>query len=696
MTSDFKDSPITLGGGWHDLETNGTSGGEYWRWASGEVSFKVAQPTKYKRMEFAVGALHLPNTFRLYANGRLIFEKKMTEKRELYIILELKGVEEVKIVGDAISPHQLDPHNIDYRQMTFMYRGFQFVDFDDKATYWSIHRIRSSFYDIPEDLLSHNINTNREQFISFPKLPEKRNVKDLITVVLTVHGNRLHFAKEAYASARKAGFTNILPIISGECDEKEFIDFFNVCGMNFPIDMRDRPVNNNDCWLAAVKEVKTPYTIILHDDDLLKEDLLDSLQYLSEYCIFAAWNAEVWDEVEQKKLSTLNDIVLRTGLYSPSIMGEILKITPLTISPVRGCFDTILLHNALKEWETVHGKDKDYQQSDTFVVGNDLFIWTYMIEHGKDNKCLLIPEVGSRCRSHPDSATTKDWNSENSRFPTIYSKLKNLHIKKGPTVGILMYMFKYCKWTMDNLANYKVSRNSSIKVEVFSDSPELLPFDCISIPKIEEMRDGQFTKSDKYSLWSFVEAIRIAKERNWDYFFLYEWDCKVGRDYWFDELWQEHLAWPWEPVSTGTPVLWYPKMECGNFMYAAENYIHKYSDECGVVMNIEYHSPVTLYTNGALSFYNVKKLDEYYTKAGAIMPDGTNPSNRNGLADMLGPYDLLVGKELYKDYKEKMFERCGWLPSSYSGCLDVYYNQEQREYMLYSGLKSAVHQIKYE
>ena len=70
-------------------------------------------------------------------------------------------------------------------------------------------------------------------------------------------------------------------------------------------------------------------------------------------------------------------------------------------------------------------------------------------------------------------------------------------------------------------------------------------------------------------------------------------------------------------------------------------------------------------------------------------------NNLSDYADLTGPWDLNLGTRIFKDLREKSFERVGWLPSSYSGCGDLFYTQKQRDYMIDSGLKVVMHQNKY-
>ena len=73
---------------------------------------------------------------------------------------------------------------------------------------------------------------------------------------------------------------------------------------------------------------------------------------------------------------------------------------------------------------------------------------------------------------------------------------------------------------------------------------------------------------------------------NFDYYFCYEWDCKIGKDYWYDTLWEEHLSWPYEPTMTGTPVFKCPLNGCGNLLQGSVDYRHLYSKECIDTLNL--------------------------------------------------------------------------------------------------------------
>jgi hypothetical protein len=107
-------------------------------------------------------------------------------------------------------------------------------------------------------------------------------------------------------------------------------------------------------------------------------------------------------------------------------------------------------------------------------------------------------------------------------------------------------------------------------------------------------------------------------------------------------------------------------------------------------MYLDTGGPHTLYCNGALTFYNTSKMKQYFAKelnyrAG---DDITILNNKNA-------WDLEVGLRILQDVKDDIFNKVAWIPSSYSGFGDHYYNQRQRNKMLETGLKAAIHQYKY-
>jgi hypothetical protein len=141
---------------------------------------------------------------------------------------------------------------------------------------------------------------------------------------------------------------------------------------------------------------------------------------------------------------------------------------------------------------------------------------------------------------------------------------------------------------------------------------------------------------------------------------------------------------------TGTPVFKCPLNGSGNLLQGIQDYRYRYSKESKLYMVVEHTYPYSLYTNGALTFYNTKHTEFYFYKELY-----SNIINKSDYMNTISPWDLEIGIRLFKDLKEKSFEKVGWLPSSYSGCGDYYYNQDQRDDMLNNVYKVVIHQNKY-
>jgi hypothetical protein len=358
-------------------------------------------------------------------------------------------------------------------------------------------------------------------------------------------------------------------------------------------------------------------------------------------------------------------------------------------------FKTKKLSECLTKWESEYGHVKSFYTKSTFVVGNDSFIWLYFTDDIND-VCFITPEVCSRTISHNNSATTSDFNTTKS-FSGIYQSIKQLHIRNPLTSGILLYLpdlsDKHLK-CLDNLMSYRTSKYN-IPIVVYSDShleiPQKYRVKFIKINAIPKMDPGVWGLANKYSFWAFIEGIKIAKELNWKYFFGYEWDCKVGWDDWYDVIWQEHLAWPYDPIITGTPVVKCPPISSGNILMGMSEYVYKYASECKLTMLVENTGDFSVYTNGALTFYNTNELLKYFSSE--LYFDDKNKSDH---VDQVGAWDYSLGVRIMKHLKENSFKRVGWLPSSYSGCGENFYTMSQREYMLDTKLKMVIHQYKYQ
>ena len=346
-----------------------------------------------------------------------------------------------------------------------------------------------------------------------------------------------------------------------------------------------------------------------------------------------------------------------------------------------------------------------FHSEDCSSFGNDtrlLFLKFYSIIFENENSIDTIPII--------DLKTEQEARQINFVFTPNYELItdakflyahegkrseKFFEIKNKLKTGIILYLENLSPKNLrclDNLTSNKHSKHN-IPIVICSDADLEIPenynveFFKFEMPKLND-RGASF--KDRYSFWSFMEFIKIADHLELDHFFGYEWDCKVGQDLWFDRLWDEFLSWKSEPIIAGTPVIRYPMNGCGNFLQATAEYQYQYSKECGLTMYLDTGGPHTLYCNGALTFYNTSKMKQYFAKElnYRVGDDITILNNKNA-------WDLEVGLRILQDVKDDIFNKVAWIPSSYSGFGDHYYNQRQRNKMLETGLKAAIHQYKY-
>lgn len=683
---------IILSSGWYPLEYHDSL---YLRWSSQESVIQINQKY-YDSIEIDTVCDFEDRDIFILAKEKETEEYKEILKKEykrgskINISIPLKNYKYIKIKTDGCSPSQADGRLL----------GIKLYDISVTKNGEKIIKSISALKDknlvlfdniVPEnDLIDYSCS-----FFSRKELEFNNFVIDEVTVVLTCHGDRLPFGKKAYQSIIGAGFSNIVLVVSG--NNKDYEEWARSLKGLHDVVIIENDINNNDCWRKGVAVSKTFWTMILHDDDLFAASIKEELSYLSKDVGFACLNGRVEDfDTGEILASDTVHFPFERGIYSSRLIENLLFEYPLTISPIHGVFKTNELLDALQSWENNHGKDKGFYFKDTFVVGNDLYIWLHVIK--RNELFYASPKNSIRCIGHSGSATHVDWSTD-KKFIEAYSSVKNIYISKPLKSGIILYLQDLSEQRvkcLENLNEYKKS-NKDLECIVFSTEDLDIPFEYgVNFIKIE---DDDFSKAlvnprwsfgAAVSFWAFVKSIEIAETFDLDFFLCYEWDCKVGQDYWYDTLWQQCLSWQEEPYLMGTPVFNFPSSHSSNMLQGSLEYRYKYSKECKLNMLTQTVDPFCLYTNGALTFYNTKIAKKYYSKELSLPSKNRCVVNQNP-----NPWDIDIGYRIFKDIKEESFNKIGWLPSSYSGCTDMFYNKKQREKMLSSKMKVAVHQFKY-
>lgn len=247
--------------------------------------------------------------------------------------------------------------------------------------------------------------------------------------------------------------------------------------------------------------------------------------------------------------------------------------------------------------------------------------------------------------------------------PLISSPLKH---------GVLLYLDRPFPRLMKQLSDYKLSKES--RLVTFSGNPEVTTVDI----RIDPLENPSKRKYDEANM-AFQKGIEIAKEKGWDYFMWLEWDCFLGKDYWYDTLWDELLGWPYKPLQAGTPALSAQSLG-GNLEFIKQDYIASYLKANKVRIHMAQNRPFFVCVNGGMGVY---ETEEAYKQ----MVVKTIPP--------ISTFDVLYGTRLFEKYQEDVFKHTAWLPSMYSGWAEDDYTEEQRVEMVTSGLKVAMHHYKH-
>jgi hypothetical protein len=157
-----------------------------------------------------------------------------------------------------------------------------------------------------------------------------------------------------------------------------------------------------------------------------------------------------------------------------------------------------------------------------------------------------------------------------------------------------------------------------------------------------------------------------------------EWDCYLGKDRWYDTLWDELQAWPHQPIQAGTPVVSLQGLH-GNFLANVQHYVGEFIKTNKVAMSFILNRPFFLTVNGAMAFYNVDKMHQYFQ-----LPN----------YQPFKCFDITAGMRIFDEVGEDILKRTAWLPSLYSGWGEETYTVNQRLEMVNAGYKVAMHQYK--
>lgn len=221
----------------------------------------------------------------------------------------------------------------------------------------------------------------------------------------------------------------------------------------------------------------------------------------------------------------------------------------------------------------------------------------------------------------------------------------------------------------------------------FSDSAQDIP-DLIQIPNPEPKGGGS------YKPWFvnnriFLTAVSIALKNGYTHFCYLEADCRVGRDYWDEVLWNEFCDYPMPIVTGGSMVAYNP---CNADRAAAIRWLELLKNNTSPSkLPIAHYgwkaanlgTGACVFCNGALGVYSVSEMARLFD----LTKTTTEAAKSN-------PWDQEIGFRMWERYGRDVYYLVGHLVSIFSGYGNVLSTEEERLHWLEQGRFVAVHQVK--
>jgi hypothetical protein len=213
---------------------------------------------------------------------------------------------------------------------------------------------------------------------------------------------------------------------------------------------------------------------------------------------------------------------------------------------------------------------------------------------------------------------------------------------------------------------------------------------------VELKQDPEFLKNDPDNRLTLANAVfftglKIAIEQGFTHMLALEADCRVGCDYWDDEIWKEFLSKNPDAVMGGSAVVFNPAAWSREAAERYEQFVLETQPRLVPIsvagsgrLAEKQHSCV--FTNGALSIYNLEWMKK------AFWHDISN--GVVALAKRSKAWDYEVGIRLWNEFDYRAYEKVVSINCVYSGYGELMTNEMERRQWLADKRVVAVHQIK--
>lgn len=224
-----------------------------------------------------------------------------------------------------------------------------------------------------------------------------------------------------------------------------------------------------------------------------------------------------------------------------------------------------------------------------------------------------------------------------------------------------------------------------------TESPVIL-YSCSKQDGMEEIPDPTPIKLSKNKVaihnLVFLAGVRIAQRENIKRFIYLEMDCRVGRDYWDREMFNE-AAQHKDMFVAGTPACYnQPAMTPMQKAFISE-YIGRYTDASGRTVPVfpaKTKRPIgCVFIMGAGAVYNTSVMADLFMGF---------ERDINSKAKNVPAFDLFVGMRCVQLFGPRATNKLPFLTCSYSTYSNKFNTERDRIEMLKSGKACLIHQVK--
>jgi len=191
----------------------------------------------------------------------------------------------------------------------------------------------------------------------------------------------------------------------------------------------------------------------------------------------------------------------------------------------------------------------------------------------------------------------------------------------------------------------------------------------------------------------FFTGTRIAASKGFSHVLLLENDCRVGKRYWDEILFEEFLSKNVNAIAGGSIAIFNPSCYTREAAARFEKYVADSLADRPCPMSITGSSNLAekrdscVFPNGAFAIYKMDWIIKTF-------PEITAQGKTVELARRVKTWDYAIGIKAWEEFRERVYDMIVPLNSVYSGYGNIMSTEDERKQWLIDGKVIGVHQIK--